>query len=76
MSGSSAVERLRDAGQPIGDIYLRRDEISGGGEEWRTVARSCTWITVKAVFHEFKDAVGLAERHRTTRAIRCKHGEG
>ena len=28
MSGSGAVERLRDEGQPIGDIYLRRDEIA------------------------------------------------
>jgi hypoxanthine phosphoribosyltransferase len=28
VSGSSAVERLREEGQPIGDIYLRRDEIA------------------------------------------------
>jgi len=31
---------------------------------------------VKAVFHELKDAVGRAERSRTTRAILRKHGEG
>jgi len=32
--------------------------------------------TVKVVFLEFKDAVGRAERRRTTRAILRKHGDG